>query len=129
MRTPRYIFVLFVFSCSCAEETDQKTDEITVSGDWSGIATSATDGNEVAFDATLTQDGENISGTISFNGGNGSLSGSISGSNVQLTMQAECVSEFDLTLNQKGTQLTGYYADVATASCSAEEGTILMDKQ
>lgn len=116
-----FLLVSVLFSCT----KTNNTPAVSFNGNWSGTAT-PTNPNPNNYQAgtismALTQSGSNITGTFTFTqnavGGTGSVSGSINGTNVILTLK------MTYPANPQSHLYNIYMSETVNASYSAISGT------
>jgi len=116
---------MFLLSCGGGSGNSSQT----VSGNWQFTSTSmAFFGNGTSGTATLTQNGSSVSGTVTLTGTpcatSGSLSGTVSGSTFNFTLQEGSQSvSFVGQLNSVFTEATGTYTAPAGGCTNGDQGT------
>jgi hypothetical protein len=114
------------FLLSCGGGTSNSGQ--TVNGNWQFSGTSTVFfGNTTGGTATLTQNGSSVSGTVSLTGTpcatSGSLSGTVSGSTFNFTIQEGSQSvSFMGQLNSVFTEATGTYTAPAGGCTNGDQG-------
>jgi len=118
------LFLTIAGTFSCKKSSTDDSNTINVSGDWKGTAILPTETDNVTL--SLTQSGTNITGTFTQAGtsdpnNNGTVSGTISGSNITLTSVSSVYSggsSLNATVNSSGTSMSGNFTSQYTGAPS-----------
>lgn len=136
--TAYYYVVTAVNVSGESAESTQKTAtpsapavNVDVTGTWAVTLTSNAGGGTITMN--LTQSGSSVTGTVIIGGYTGNLSGSVTGSNISLTVpdpQPTCSGSVgSLTGTVNGNTMSGSHTSTAGGTCPYEEGTWSATKQ
>ena len=124
---------------SCGSDSSPSPAVPSLAGTWVGTETDTVAGVG-SLQATVFQNGSTLSGTyalifpsLPISNNSGTLSGSVSGTNVSMTATptnpAFCPATDTATVNAAGTQITGTYVAVAGCNLTHQTGSFTVTKQ
>jgi hypothetical protein len=107
---------------------------VDVTGTWTGTWNSSNGINSGSIDATLTQTGSSISGSVSFTGSpcfaGGPISGNVGGANIAAALNAGGIHvTFSAAVSGVGDDMmNGTYSVVSAGACTGDTGTITLTR-
>lgn len=113
----KYALVVLMLGCLVACDDDDggggggDGDAATVTGTWSGTFS----GSGSPFTLSISQSGDAVTGNYSEGGINGTVSGSVSGNSIQMTITLESgsVGLFSGNLNEDRTSMNGTFSIIS----------------
>ncbi|MBI5192008.1 MAG: hypothetical protein HZA08_01045 [Nitrospirae bacterium] len=130
------IFFLSYMPLGCSSGSgnsdNSKPPSINVTGNWSGSWNSENGINGGTVSLSLSQNGSDISGTITMGGSPcfsvGNISGSVSGNNISSGAVFTGSLRVDFDGTAVGNDMNGSYAVIKGGACTGDSGTWMVSK-
>ena len=125
------LVALFVWGCSDSTSTYEYLPAVDVTGVWTGTArgNSGVSGN---ISASFTQDGKQLTGSVTVSSvcgpNRGEVSGSVSGTTLSAVITAPLVPTVRFMGTVKDNQIDGTYESDARGLCAADSGTFTLKR-